>query len=33
MATRTYMYFCRIIDAIGVFMKYNFQFNYAIDTS
>ena len=32
MAARAYMYFCGITDAIGVFMKYNFQCYYAIDT-
>ena len=26
------MYFCGIIDAIGVFMKFYFWFTYAIDT-
>ena len=33
MAAIASMYFCGITDAIGVSMKYNFQFNYGIDTS
>ena len=28
----TYMYFCGVTDAIGVFMKYDFWFTYAIDS-